>query len=301
MTKEEFSLHYHETKLEVELFRRTGRAFQDFFEQIMQKADSSFVMVKPMGRLGDWKADGYSQNTATIYQCYAPEGMTGAQAARKIAEDFDGARSRWQEKMRRWVFVWSSERALPPQAIAALKDLEVGYPSITIGPHIGRAALREIVKALPLADRETLLGSVPDLAAVPMTTAAEIQVLLNHLGRVGIATSDTADLDLTAIAEKLRRNGLSDAVTSLVRPALPVAKLVEKFVTGMPDPGFSQVVAVELARKYTELVAAAGSSDAVFFSLIEYILGERRLEPKFFWAAVGIVTHYFELCDVFER
>ena len=64
-------------------------------------------MIKPMGKEGDWKADGYSTNTGTIYQCYAPEDMTGAETAKKIVEDFEGARSRWQDKMRRWVFVWS--------------------------------------------------------------------------------------------------------------------------------------------------------------------------------------------------
>ena len=300
MTREDFALHYHEIKLELELSRRTGKVFQDFFEQIMQKADPCFVMIKPMGRVGDWKADGYSTRTGTVYQCYAPEDMTGPAAARKIVEDFHGARDRWQDKMRGWDFVWSSERALPPQALAALEDLKMGYPALKID-HMGRAGLWDVVKRLSLADREALLGIVPDLADAPMTTAAEIQVLMKHLGRLGAVMSDTADLDLTAIAEKLRKNRLSDAVTSLVRPALPLAKLVEKFVTSMPDPGFSQVIAAELAGRYNELAASADGSDVIFFGLIEYVLGEHRLEPKFFWAAVGIVTHYFELCDVFER
>jgi hypothetical protein len=62
MTKEEFSLHYHEIRLELELSRRTGQSFQDFLEQIMQKSDPSFLLVKPMGREGDWKSDGYSMH-----------------------------------------------------------------------------------------------------------------------------------------------------------------------------------------------------------------------------------------------
>jgi hypothetical protein len=300
MTGEEFALHHHCLKLELELFRRTGKAFQDFFEQIMQKADPCFLMVKPMGRQGDWKADGYSTGTGTVYQCYAPEDMTGAEAARKIREDFAGARNRWQDKMQRWVFVWSSERALPPQAVASLAELKIGYPLLKID-HIGRAGLWDVVKKLPLGDREALLGAVPDMADAPTTTAAEIQVLMKHLGRLGAVTSDTADLDLTAIAEKLRRNRLSDAVASLVRHSLPVAKLVERFVTSMPDPGFSQAVAAELAGRYKELAASTDGSDVIFFGLIEYTLGEHRLDPKLFWAAVGIVTHCFELCDVFER
>lgn len=300
MTKEEFALSHHEIRLELELFRRTGKAFQDFFEQIMQKADASFLMIKPMGKEGDWKADGYSMDTATLYQCYAPEEMTGAKAAKKIEEDFDGARSRWQDKMQRWVFVWSSERALPPQVVAALAGLRAAHPALEID-HTGRAGLWDIVKKLSLADREALLGIVPDLNDAPITTAAEIQVLMKHLGRHDLVMSDTVDLDLTAIAEKLHRNRLSDAVTSMVKPAMPVAKLVREFVTSMPDPTFSQAIAVDLAGKYTDVATSADDPDVIFGSLIDYVLGEHRPEPRFFWAAAGIVTHYFELCDIFER
>lgn len=300
MNKEEFSLRHHELRLEVELSRRTGKAFQDFFEQIMLKADPSFVMIKPMGKAGDWKADGYSLNTATVYQCYAPEELTAAKAADKAREDFDGARNHWKEKMRRWVFVWSSKGALPPQVAAVLAELKANHPALTID-HIGREGLWGIVKSLAIADREALLGFVPDLNDVPITTAAEIQVLMNHLASHDFVASDTAELDLTAIIEKIRKNGLSAAVTATVTPAMPVAKLVQKFVTSMPDPDFSQAIAADLAQKYTEFASSTDEPDVIFGNLIEYVLGEHRLHPKYFWAAAGIVTHYFELCDVFER
>ena len=97
--REEFSLSYHEIKLELELYRRVGMSFQDLFEQIMQKSDPSFLPVKPMGQAGDWKSDGFSLNSGTVYQCYAPEAMTGAKAARKIIADFDGGRNHWKDKM----------------------------------------------------------------------------------------------------------------------------------------------------------------------------------------------------------
>ncbi|HUZ47228.1 MAG TPA: ABC-three component system protein [Terriglobia bacterium] len=266
----------------------------------MQKADPSFVMVKPMGKEGDWKADGYSVNSKTIYQCYAPEEMTGPKAARKVEEDFAGARDRWDGMMQRWMFVWSSERALPPQVVAALASLKDAHLALDIG-QMGRAGLWDIVKGLSLADRASLLGIVPDLSAAPMTTAIEIQVLVKHVGQQTPAMADTADLDLTAIAEKLQRNHLSEAVTNMVRPSMPVARLVDKFVTGMPEPGFSQAIALELAEKYKEFAASTDEPDVIFGSIIEYVLGEHHLEPKFFWAAAGIVTYYFELCDIFER
>ena len=300
MTNEEIALDYHEMKLKCELFERTGKSFQDFFEQIMQKADASFKMVKPVGREGDWKADGYSSDSKTVYQCYAPEALVVAKAVEKIKEDFEGAKKRWQDKMQQWAFVWSSERALPPQVIAVLEDLKSTHQSPQI-VDVGRAGLWDIVKHLSLADRQSLLGIVPALSTAPITTAVEIQVLMKYLGKQTPITEDTAGFDLTAIAEKLQRNRLSQAVTNMVMPSVPVAKLVHKFVTGMPNPEFSQAIAVELGERYKELAVSTDDSDVIFGSIIKYVLGEHHLEPKFFWAAVGIVTYYFELCDIFER
>lgn len=301
MTKEEFSLHYHDNRLEVELSRRTGKSFQDYFEQIMQRADPSFQMVKPMGKAGDWKSDGYSASTSTIYQCYAPEDLTAAKAMKKVREDFNGAKERWKEKMRAWTFVWSSAKhGLPPEVVSLLAELKTENPDLVIDD-MGPAGLWRVVKELAIADRETLLGCVPNLDDVPTTTAAEIQVLMKHLGSHDYVTSDTIDFDLTAIAEKLKRNGLSDAVTAMVRPALPVARLVRDYVTSMPDPNFSQAIAADLVEKYTQLVASSDDPDVIFGNLVEYVSGPHRLEPRFFWAAAGVVSHYFELCDIFER
>jgi hypothetical protein len=202
--------------------------------------------------------------------------------------------------MQRWVFVWSAEKALPPQAVEALADLKSAHREFCIDD-IGREGLWQIVKNLALADREALLGVVPDLEDAAATTSAEILVLMKHLGRHESVMSDSADLNLTALAEKLRRNRLSDAVTNMVRPAVPVAKLVQEFVTSMPDPNFSQAIAIDLVERYAALATSTEDPDVIFGGLVEYVLGEHRLEPRFFWAATGIVTHYFELCDIFAR
>ena len=300
MTREEFSLHYHQLKFRLELYARVGRSFQDLFEQIMQKHDPSFVVVKPMGKVGDWKADGFSVNSGTVYQCYAPEKLTGPKAAKKVVEDFDGAKDHWNEKMLAWVFVWSSEGAVPPQVVNSVAELKTKHPTISI-EHIGREGLWDIVKRIPLLDRVALLGPVPDLTGVPTTTAHEIQVLMNHLGKVTPNLVDDPLFDLTAIAEKLQQNGLSAAVSNIVRPAMPVAKLVRDYVTKMPDPDFSLIISMDLASKYRELAASTDDPDVIFSLLVDYVLGERRADPKFYWAAAGIVAHYFELCDIFER
>jgi len=300
MTGEELALKFHKLKFEVELYKRSGKSFQDFFEQIMQLSDSSFLPVKPMGSEGDWKSDGYSVSSNTIYQCYAPEELTATRAAKKVKEDFQGAKERWKEKMRQWVFVWSSDKALPPQVVAAIVELKQTNPDIAIDD-MDRADLWKIVQSLSTSDRESILGMAPNLNDAPNTSAIEIQVLMKHLGSRNFAPSDSAEFDLTAIVEKLKRNALSDAVTAFVRPAMPVANVVKEYVSSMPDPEFSEAIGADLAEKYNELTASTSDPDAIFGNLVEYVLGSHHLEPKFFWAAAGIVTHYFELCDIFEH
>jgi hypothetical protein len=87
----------------------------------------------------------------------------------------------------------------------------------------------------------------------------------------------------------------------MVKPSIPVARLVHKFVTGMPEPAFSYAIAVYLKGKYVELADSTDDPDVIFGGIVKYVLGEHHLEPKLFWAAAGIVTYYFELCDIFEK
>lgn len=300
MTQNEFALHYHKLRFDLETLRRTGDAFQGLFESIMQKADSSFMTLKPMGEEGDWKADGYSADSKTVYQCYSPERLTSAPAVKKIKEDFSGARLKWKEEMARWTFVWNSPNGLPPKVVATIQELKSECPEVEVD-QMGPEGLWKVVRGLPLSDRESMLGVVPSLSAAVSTTAAEIQVLMWHLGEQGPPAAETADLDLTAIAQKLERNHLSSAVSGIVMPSVPVARLVRKFVDGMPEPSFSEAIASALAKKYEEISASTEDPDTIFGGILEYVRGDHRESPKLFWAAAGIVSYYFELCDIFEK
>ncbi|MFC1834496.1 hypothetical protein ACFL2Q_07155 [Thermodesulfobacteriota bacterium] len=43
------------------------------------------------------------------------------------------------------------------------------------------------------------------------------------------------------------------------------------------------------------------SPDQIFRGLVDYVSRGRAHDGKVLGAATGIVTHYFELCDIFER
>jgi len=108
-----------------------GTEFQGFFERIMARADRTFAAVKPMGSAGDWKCDGYSAATTTVYQCYAPDALTAAKTCDKVLVDFNGAKSHWGNQMKRWVFVWNAQ-ALPPQVVSLLEQLQSQQADVEI-------------------------------------------------------------------------------------------------------------------------------------------------------------------------
>jgi hypothetical protein len=298
MTSDEFEQHYHQMCFQLECHERQGIEFQTFFERIMQKHDDSFITVKPMGREGDWKCDGFSQNTGTVYQCYAPEKLTAKKAAKKARDDFEGAREKWQDTMKQWVFVWSSFKNLPPQTIKVIQDIRDENPDLVIQDW-DLDALWKIVAKLPTRERVDLLGEIPTISQATEITAAEIQVLLDFLLEQNVVLiADT--MEHIGLADKIQRNQLSKAVQYELQVSMPVARIVGDYVRKSPDSRYSLKVGSLLAEKYKSFATLADSPNEIFYKLVKYTEGQS--DPTHtHWAAVGIITYYFQLCDIFER
>jgi len=298
-------LYVHYLRFSVECFRRKGVEFQSFFEQIMGKADPSFIAVKPSGKEGDWKNDGYSGATRTVFQVYAPLEVTVAATVAKIKEDFEGAKLRWKGKMDGWTFVWSAEKALPPQVLAALLDIKNDNGDLTI-ENWGQERLWQMVEGLDESDRVELFGPLPQLetatTVVVQVTAAEVQTLLHYLVDVKDGFEIDDDLSLIALRDKMDRNQFSSAVRSVIDGGLPLLGTVGYYVNKSPDERFSQRVSLALSAAYEELRQTfEGDADKIFFGLLARIAPEAGPDRKEYWAAVAIVDFYFELCDIFEK
>jgi tetratricopeptide (TPR) repeat protein len=138
-----------------------GNAFQKFFEQLMSMYDKTFMPVKPGGPEGDWKCDGYSIASQTVYQCYSPDEMRTGKTSRKIREDFGGAERMWGAKMKRWGFVWNAD-ALPPQVVGVLADLATECQGrVTIEQFGPEKLWDEFVSKFSNSELDDLLGEIP--------------------------------------------------------------------------------------------------------------------------------------------
>jgi hypothetical protein len=299
------ALYVHYLKFKNECLSRDGFEFQSFFEGIMEKADPTFIKVKPSGREGDWKNDGYSTATKTVFQVYAPENLTVAKTVVKITEDFSGALVRWGDDMQGWVFVWSAHKGLPPQVLDTLNKIKSGNPTIACDDW-GHQALWDVVKQLSAQDRVELLGPIPILDAeatrvIVGVTAAEIQVLLAYIEEASPTPLDE-NLDQVALGEKLDRNAFSDPIRTIINGSLPLLGTVGYYVNNHPLPDFSQRVARDLAAVYERLkTRLEGDSDAIFVGLVEELAPSAHAHERRYWGAVATISYYFELCDIFER
>src|SRR4051812_45430501 len=99
MNQTEFANYFFRQQFKLACYEKKGDEFQNFFANIMEKSDESFVSVSAAGRLGDKKCDGYSEKTATVFQCYSPDNIekddTIKSAIKKIEDDFVGAKKHW--------------------------------------------------------------------------------------------------------------------------------------------------------------------------------------------------------------
>ena len=158
---DELSRAYYEVVFELQFLKKNGNEFQDFFSEIMEKCyPRDFQRVRPWGKSGDKKNDGYLKSQRTIYQVYAPNEMAASEAIAKIEEDFHGALQHWERHLDRWIFVHNSRKGLGPEVLQKLLTLQEDNSCVDIA-HWGYEELRK--KAFSLGDEEiaALLGPAP--------------------------------------------------------------------------------------------------------------------------------------------
>jgi hypothetical protein len=117
-----FKLRVHEA---------SGIAFEDLFCDIMRASNSDFKKVKPQGRIGDRKNDGFIPSKGKYFQVYAPQSPIGnpSSAKTKLKEDLAGLLSYWRDEhgytVSQFYFVFNDKyHGAYPEIYTTLKHLK---------------------------------------------------------------------------------------------------------------------------------------------------------------------------------
>lgn len=291
-------LAYYEVCFQVAFLECQGDAFQDLFSSIMEKRyPGDFVRVRPWGKLGDWKNDGYLPSQRILFQLYAPQEMRVDAAVKKIDEDFLGALPYWRNYFDSWIFVRNT-KALNAPIVQKLAQLRTAHAPIHVGSW-GREELGNVVRELHEHQLADLFGWAPSQDAVTKLGLAELRPILDAIKTLAEPGED----DLRPVpSTKLSYNGLSSHAAMLLRAGMTRVDLVRTYFNRHPDPTRRDRMAVAFKERYLELRAKDLSPDAIFVRLESWAAGNNiQLECWERSGLLAILAYFFEECDIFER
>jgi hypothetical protein len=290
---------YYELKFEIAFLKAKGDAFQTLFEQVMGKAHpADFIPCRPWGNVGDRKNDGYLPSERTLFQVYAPNEMTAAEAIAKIDEDFAGALPHWQQYFDTWVFVHNAQDGLSPQIIAKLLELKRQHPTLNI-THWSLEELRQRLLRIPKDGLQSLFGFAPADAAKRSLSVAELESVLHHIAQTHPLTGEPPRPVPTG---KIEANGLSPNVAVLLKAGMEKAELVERFFNKWHDPLYGDRLAGAFRAKYIELrdLLPKIGPDEIFYELHTWAGGTWASSAGLQVAVLAVLAFFFEQCEIFE-
>lgn len=290
----------YEKDFRIVFLESRGDGFQRLFEKLMSKVHpNDFVACRPWGNVGDRKNDGYLPSTRTLYQSYAPNELTAADAIRKITEDFNGAREHWKEYFDEWTFVHNAfDGRLGPHIIEVLAQLAKDNPQIRIG-HCGYEEMLAKFRQLSLEDLESWFGPSLTMEANVNLGFSDLAAVLTHISITPTpATSEVKDVS----RGKIEANLLSQAVADFLKIGMQKSPLVAQFFFNWRNPTYGEQIAHAFKSEYERLRDSVPClhPDEIFGRLETWAGGTVNTTPMHKAAVLAVMAYLFDKCEIFE-
>jgi len=260
-----YHLHFR-----AEFAEKKATAFQEFFVKIAGHAyGADFEEVRPYGKLGDLKCDGYRASSKTVFQCYAPLEMKDPELLKKIKADFSGAEAHWQSNMAEWRLVHNSAEGLSATATMLLIKIRTDHPTLSVEPW-SKTELETMVLGLSLNSLIAIFGLAPSSVEISTLTLHDLKPVVDRLAR----QQPPAVTDMTPPSpDKVEQNGLSDDVVSLLIAGRRKEALLHSYLAKGPNVTKGEQIAQQFRMHYKELKEIGYSGDEIFSKLQAYAGG----------------------------
>lgn len=128
---------------------------------------------------------------------------------------------------------------------------------------------------------------------------AELEVLANYIIESCISYSSNPSYSLIKIEEKIKKNSLQE-FQNFITMGLSSNAIIEEYFNRHPDVRISEKITSIMSTKYKELKDIKKNSVEIFNELWDFASGNNH-EFKYKAAGLGILTYFFEKCEVFEK
>ena len=278
-------------------FTYTGTAFHDLFADCMENAwPQDFQKVKPYGRYGDLKCDGYLRSRKCVFQCYAPTLMKEREVISKIKTDLKGAVDHWQGRMTQWCFVHSDDAGLTAHVVQALDDARNEHPAIEISVWAW-PQIREQFDKLPGDAVVELFGHPPTASSLDQLDFSELRPVVEQIAKQ--EADPLIPLGDPPSSTKIEKNSLDPDSVAFLQMGRRRVRLVEEYFNQHHDPGLGDQIAKAMQVQYQMLVDTGFNSNEILVKLQQFA-GWGRRDGSHDAAVLAVIVYFFDRCDIFE-
>lgn len=290
------------------IFECKGSEFQNFFVDIMGRANPNFRSIKPQGKEGDWKNDGYDSTTGIFYQVYAPETPEAriSDAVKKLVDAFEGLLEKWNDlvQVKQFYFVFNDEfRNAYPEIEAALIEMSKKH-GIQCVPFLAKD-LQSVFESLSDDDKQFCLRCpIPSIDSLSDIVSFEsLNQVINHIQNL---PSNIRKLDKAPpnFEHKIKFNLLSKNIDDLLnRGQHQIGALEQYFAT---EYDLKLVIKEKLAGLYESgkaniPIEHEERNDEIFFYIFDKICPPESRSESISNAVIILMSYYFAYCDIFEH
>jgi len=297
-------LKYIARKLfKLKIHESNGQTFEDLFSRVMSCSNKNFQQVKPQGRIGDKKNDGFDKVNGKYYQVYAPEDISSKEekAIKKLETDFVGLKKYWDTlcPIKEFYFVINDKyRGAHPDVTTAILNLKNSYTKIKFDLFLS-PQFEDCFLNLNDEDIIDIVGHIPEPESLTTLDFNILTEVINYIIKNLKAFKSKEVILNPDFDKKIIFNNLSKGTSEFLNIGNYQVSSVDEFFKYNSNYT-KQELRDRFKMLYEEGKEKIGDdSDTIFY----YILNEANPFPEKKLpqdAVIVLMSYYFEACDIFE-
>ena len=284
-------------QFQLKIHQADGQKFEDIFTSIMNYTETDFQQIKPWGKIGDRKNDGYIKSKGIYYQVYAPEeiSISYINAVNKLNADFNGLKSHWSS-IKEFFFVvndkYKGVNADCEQTIQQLKELHELHKADFM-------TAKDLENYLFKLDDDQILaiaGFIPDPANIKLDYSI-LNEVTKYIMQLPLGSDDDPIIRVPVWDEKIEFNGLSEFVSQLLNNGCIHLNNLDKYLKNNSD-----FLADSLRDRMNEIYLQEKENykgDELFWAIVNH--ASPKIQQMYQSSVIVIMAKYFETCDIFEE
>lgn len=291
--------------LKNKFYEADKQSYEDLFTKIMQNQDSNFKQVKPQGKLGDGKCDGFNEKTGDYFQVYAPEDLNGNEATMlsKMDSSIAGLLDFWEQrnfKVKRFNYVVKDDyKNVYPLLYTNAKKISEKYKIEC--KIITCKNVEDIFIKLTDENIFDIIGIIPDPLNIENVEYDVLHEVIGFLLNSKVPKISESIPVLPDFDKKISFNSLSKITGEFLNAGQRQGFVIKEYFE-LNSKFFKEELRQIFNSIYKQALNEIPESETKNDEIFQYILDKSSPKDNFaYYNAVYILmAYYFEYCDIFE-